>query len=213
MKRHQMEGGGIRVFGSALLAILLTLPVQTAQAADDEEANQSVELEVVEEAEDQSEPWLGVLLDAGVPDGANVAAVWRPFHWLRFHGGGSYNLVGFGLRGGVSLLPIHEWITPSLVVEGGYVFPGDLDGFIADVTGQENEGLPQSAEYAYGNLHIGLEMGSSSFTFYLRGGYSLIDVSITPADGAPSDGIRVEENARLFLTTPSAKLGFIVYFL
>ena len=42
-------------------------------------------------------PRLGLMVDAGLPDGANAALVFRPFRWLRAHGGGGYNMVSPGV--------------------------------------------------------------------------------------------------------------------
>jgi len=50
-------------------------------------------------------PVLGLGLAAGVPDGAAVSGVYRPFKWLRAELGGSYNMISKGVRGGVSLIP------------------------------------------------------------------------------------------------------------
>ncbi len=155
-------------------------------------------------------PAFGLGLDVGVPDGLNLFVNYRPWSWLRLHAGGSHNGFGLGLRGGLSLVPFDSVVTPSLVAEGGYFFRSDLAGFVADITGRRDEGVPEEVEYAYGNLHLGLEFGSPSFTFYLRGGYSLIHAVIQPAQPS-QDGLRFEGDARVNALVPSAKLGFIFY--
>lgn len=203
--------------GLTALTLCATSVALSAPAAAEPLSVEEREALVIEgdipEASDAQKPSLGLMIDAGVPDGANLAAVWRPYHWLRFHGGGSYNMVGFGLRGGLSLLPFDEWITPSVVVEGGHFFGGDLQGFVAEVVGEAPEGTPEDITYSYGNAHLGLELGSSDFTFYLRGGYSLIEATITPDADSQGEGLRFEGDARVSALTPSAKLGFVLYIL
>ena len=193
-------------------AVCLSSPgVAWAGDAPSEGAS-TLEVRAAQEGEDDR-PWLGLQIDAGVPDGANVAVVWRPWHWLRFHGGGAYNMVGFGVRGGVSLLPLDAWLTPSLVVEGGHFFEGDLQGFVATLAGEAPDGTPRDVRYDYGNLHLGLELGSPDFTFYLRGGYSLVDATVVPDTESPADNLRFERDAHVRALTPSGKLGFVVYML
>lgn len=198
------------VFKTVVLPLSLGLTLwgpAEAQAEVDAEVEATLQAE-----EDESKPWLGLALDAGVPDGANLNLVYRPFHWLRFHAGPSYNLVGFGVRGGASLIPFDSWISPSLVVEGGHYFPSELSGFVEGVLGLSSEGVPERASYSYGNLHLGLELGTPHFSFFLRGGYSLIEGFVTPAAEA-SDGVRLDGDARVSALVPSAKLGFVVYVL
>src|SRR5690349_18831998 len=64
------------------------------------------------------QPLLGVMMDAGLPDGANAALVFRPVSWLRAHGGGGYNMISKGVRAGLTLLPFGAG--PSATLEGGY---------------------------------------------------------------------------------------------
>lgn len=163
--------------------------------------------------EDERRPWLGVMVDAGVPDGLNLALVIRPEHWLRLHAGPSHNLAGFGLRGGLSVLPIDAWITPSVVVEVGHFFDSDLRAFVANILREDDTGLPERITYTYGNAHLGVELGTRNFTFFLRAGYSLVEASTTPSVESQVEGIRFDEDARLTILTPSAKLGLIVYLL
>lgn len=152
------------------------------------------------------------MLDVGVPDGAQLSLVWRPAHWLRLHAGGGSNGPSLGVRGGLSLVAFDSWFTPSLVVEGGHFFEGDLQGFMAEVVGESDENIPEKVSYTYGNLHLGLELGTPDFVFFLRGGMSLIEADVTPAQST-GDGFRFEGKAHVSALSPSAKLGFTLYFL
>src|SRR3954471_19015778 len=71
-------------------------------------------------------PLVGVMMDAGLPDGANAALVFRPLSWLRAHGGGGYNMISKGVRAGATLLPFGSG--PSVTLEGGHYFDGDANG-------------------------------------------------------------------------------------
>lgn len=169
---------------------------------------------VVAEAEEDEEddlPLLGLVVDAGVPDGMNLGIVVRPLDWLRLHVSASYNLATWGIRGGVAYVPFDYWITPSLVVEGGTYFPGSLRDAMRTYANVDSEYVPDRILYHYFNAHLGLELGSDWFTFFLRGGYSYLDMSLRPPDSA-EDGLRFEEDARITAWLPSAKLGFVVYF-
>ena len=159
----------------------------------------------------QKRPWLGVMVDAGVPDGVNIAAVWRPYYWLRVHGGGAHNSVGFGLRAGASVLPLDFWVTPSLVIEGGHFFRTRIDTFLAGITGIDEGELPQEISYSYGNLHLGAEFILDRVTIYLRGGYSLISANIGAPLVVDDVDLRVEGDSHATIFSPSAKLGFIIY--
>src|SRR5438094_767722 len=76
---------------------------------------------------------LGVMADAGVPDGANAALALRPAKWLRLYFGGGHNTVSTGLRGGVTALPLGAG--PSLSVEVGHYRDGDANGLIRGLVG------------------------------------------------------------------------------
>src|SRR5262245_56202837 len=71
-------------------------------------------------------PLVGVMLDAGLPDGANASLVLRPVSWLRAHAGGGTNAISPGVRVGATLLPFGSG--PSATIEGGHYFEGNANG-------------------------------------------------------------------------------------
>lgn len=148
---------------------------------------------------------LGLMVDAGAPDGAFLSAVLRPLHWLRIHAGAGHNLIGLGLRGGLSLIPFRGFISPTLDLEGGHSFKGDLRSPYPS-----GEGIPETLGYSYGNAHLGIELGSDNFRFFLRGGYSYVAAEADLGE-LDESGVRFDSPAELSLFTPSAKLGFIFY--
>ena len=106
-------------------------------------------------------PSLGAMLDAGVPDGLGASAVYRPLYWLRLHLGVSTTTFSSGVRGGVTLVPLNFWISPSLTLEGGFLSEGDANGLVRTFSGnpQFSSTLLEKVSYAYGNAHLGVELG------------------------------------------------------
>ncbi len=154
-------------------------------------------------------PRLGVLFDVGFPDGFNIALTLRPLYWLRIHAGGSHNLVGFGVRGGASIVPLRGWISPSLVVEGGHFFEAGVDGILSGLVDAVDG---DEFSYSYGNIHLGLEMGTRQWSFFIHGGFSIIDINAKLSDTRFSN-LRLEDGVHGTVLTPSVKLGFVVYVL
>lgn len=158
---------------------------------------------------------LGALVDVGVPDLLGVSLVVRPWHWLRLHGGATTNAVSLGLRGGATLTPFHAWISPSLTLEGGYVFEGNANT-LTERFGITSAMLEQVG-YSYGNAHLGLELGSpDSVVFFVHAGFSALHTTLHQVD----DVLREELNQpslsfadpQVWALVPSAKLGLLVYF-
>src|SRR5262249_47189093 len=111
----------------------------------------------------------GLMLDAGVPDGANASLVFRPAAWVRAHGGGGTNLIAPGVRAGVSLMPLPGM---SLNAEGGHYFRGDANGLARMLSGDGTVDVPalRDVGYDYANFHLGLELTFSWLTLYVHGG-------------------------------------------
>ncbi len=161
---------------------------------------------------------LGLQLDAGVPNGATAALLYRPVKFLRLGGGVLYNYVGYGATGSVSILPYH-WIAPSLTFEAGHYFPANASEKIARFVTVDPNLTPmlQRVGYTFANAQLGLELGApNSFVFFVRGGLSRVWFSAHDANKVVlhgSDGSSVtfaDPSGRFGL--PSAKLGFMLFF-
>ena len=156
----------------------------------------------------------GLMLDAGVPDGANGSLVYRPFSFLRIHAGGGHNLMAPGIRMGVDLLPFGGGLSAS--VDAGHYFDGDANAIMRLVGGggEDVEGL-RKVGYDYANFHVGLELGQKYATFYLRGGLSYVQGVIRDPGSAEIDAytdITFRGDPRVRAWAPSARAGLIVYF-
>src|SRR5450432_3741787 len=126
----------------------------------------------------KSAPRLGVMLGAGVPDGATASAVYRPFSWLHAEAGGSYNMVSKGVRGGVSLLPFG--VGPSVSLEAGHTFDGNANGLARTFAGSSysDNAVLQRIGYDYANLHLGLDFGGRRVVFFIHGGMSYVRATV-----------------------------------
>lgn len=169
-------------------------------------------------------PRIGAMLDAGVPDGANLSLVYRPFSWLRTELGGGYNMISKSVRGGVTLLPFGAG--PSATLEAGHFFDGNANGLARQLAGagfQDNAVL-QRVGYDYANAHLGLDFGMRRVTFFIHGGMSYIRASIHNLNseipnGASSGGmgssggttVSINQDPVIKIFAPSVKLGLVFY--
>jgi hypothetical protein len=218
----------LRATGS-VLTFALTLPgALTARAEPAAQAESTVAAPVVSRGIERppgaalsvAPPAWGVMADVGLPDGAGASLVIRPKTWIRFQGGGTYNLISSGLRAGISLIPF-GW-GPSLSVEGGHYFDGDANGLVGRLagTGYQSNAILQRVGYDYANVHLGLELGTRRATFYIHAGMSYIRTSVhnidqaiepQPSPSPSSTQLSFKQDPVIRAITPSAKLGLIVY--
>ena len=166
-------------------------------------------------------PKLGIMADAGLPDGANASLVFRPRRWIRLHGGGGYNMISAGVRAGVTLLPF-GW-GPSGTLEVGHYFDGNANGVAQKFAGSSfSSAMLDRVGYDYGNAHLGLDFGSRRVTFYIHGGMSYVRAEVHNVDsvvasrtasgaGSYTTEVSVKQDPTVRAWFPSAKLGLIVY--
>ncbi len=155
---------------------------------------------------------LGLLVDAGVPDGAGISVAYRPWTWLRLQGGGIYNTVNGGFRGGVTLLPFYSWFTPTLTVEAGHYSGGDASSVTRRFSNDPRLTNAFNVAYNFENAHLGVELGSPRWVaFFLRAGLSYLQMT---ADVQPmiSDSTIRAQPLHIKLIMPSVKLGLVMYF-
>ena len=162
----------------------------------------------------------GLMLDAGVPDGATGSLVYRPWSWLRVHGGGGYNLVSPGVRAGITLAPLPGTTTLTLNLDGGRYFGGDANPLARMITGDETVDVAalRDVGYDYANFHVGFEFGRKFATFYLHAGMSYVTGEMKNASETFSGidsytTVEFKGDPRINIWTPSLRLGLIVYFM
>ncbi|WNG47344.1 autotransporter outer membrane beta-barrel domain-containing protein [Archangium minus] len=161
----------------------------------------------------------GLMLDGGLPDLAGASVLYRPLPWLRFSGGLATNTAGVAVRAGVGVA-LYFPITPSLNLDVGHYFGADYRPLYQRLGGSSSdEGIEllKDLSYDFASATVGLEVGSPRhFVFFLRAGISywsfdaqnseafLRTVFDDPGISADPVGLR--------FTSPSAKLGFLIYF-
>ncbi|WP_244238416.1 hypothetical protein [Corallococcus terminator] len=186
------------------LGCLAVLGFATPALADDEDGNKHT---------------LGLLVDAGAPHGIGVSAVLKPAKWVRLQAGPTTNTLSFGLRGGVSILPLDTFITPSLNAEVGHYFGSEYSD-VLDWLGRDPSTTSQAIRdvtYNYVTGSVGLEVGAQSrFNFFLNVGLSYVALTVpdpTPLiQDAANDDTVTSGPLHVRATIPSVKLGFILYF-
>ena len=169
-------------------------------------------------AERRTTPWVGTMVDVGVPDGASVSIVYRPFRAIRAHAGLSHNLISLGQRVGVTLTP-GWWASPTLSLEYGHFAEGNANPLVRAASGDEtfSSAVLERIGYNYGNARLGLELGRKWFTFYLHAGMSRITARVhnlsaeTMSETSGTTTVSFSRDPNVRLWTASASLGFVIY--
>jgi hypothetical protein len=160
---------------------------------------------------------LGVGLDLGVPDFAAASVLVRPVSYVRASGSLLYDYAGWGVRGGIAVLPYFP-IAPSLNLEVGRFFESNANGKLPVKVSSRYQPLLDKFGYTFVSLQVGLEVGApDSAVFFIRGGLSKMWMTahnINQTVGTTSStGTQLQvSDANLRLGVPSVKLGFMVYF-
>jgi hypothetical protein len=163
---------------------------------------------------------IGVMVDAGVPDGVNGSVVFRPFRPLHVHGGVGTNVISYGVRAGASLYLLPTFISPSLNVDAGHYFAGNANQAAnrLGIASDSDSPLLREVGYDYANLHLGLDLGRDRCSFYIHAGWSYVRGKIrnldeeVAQDADPSLTFAVAEDATVTLLVPSARIGFLYFF-
>jgi len=181
---------------------------------------------VVEQGSAETDHWyslyrgkrFGLQLDVGAPEGGGALVLFRPFWWLRANAGFAYNVLGAGIRGGLSVMPFHWGVTPTLNFDYGHYFSGDLNKFVTASNAAERA-LYSNAAYDFWSVQIGLELGSQDgFLFYLRGGIVGIGNASFPGRDVAAflnshgvTGYTSPGDAQFSALLPCVSLGMMVY--
>lgn len=160
----------------------------------------------------RQQPWLGVQVDLGFPDGVGASVMVMPFEWLRAQVGASWNGASRGVRAalvGLLFPSVFKAVRPTLSLEGGYAFDTDSAWLVTLVSDSALKGALSRVDVLHGGGHVGLEFGSKYFSLFVRGGLSYVDVKLGEYTG---DGAAVRGLA-LHGVFPTGKLGVLVCFL
>jgi hypothetical protein len=164
-------------------------------------------------------PLVGLMADAGLPDGMMASLVLRPVEALRLHAGAGSNTASAGFRGGLTLLPFGAG--PSLSGEIGRYLEGETNGVVRTFFGGVGKLAQyfQRMQYSFASAHAGLDFGKTWGTFFIHAGVSYVKASLTNvapiAEMTGATGVRttvsINQPPVLRLWSPSVKLGLIVY--
>jgi hypothetical protein len=158
----------------------------------------------------------GLLMDAGVPGGAGIAGMFRPWSFLRVEGGLNYNYLSVGLRGGLTLIPFDWAVTPTAHFEGGHFFDGDASRFTSDPGAKI---LLSHVPEDYLSASLGLEFGSQQrFVFFLRVGLTWIRTearnvaqAVTAENSGGATTVKSAQNIPLLAQVPTLSVGALLY--
>ena len=204
----------------------LTAVRVVAVGADDQEGGSGVipdRTPVVTAEQPASSSWyslyggrhFGLLVDGGVPGGAGLAGMFRPWRFLRLEGGLNWNYLSFGLRGGVTVIPFEWGLTPTLHLEGGHFFSGDASRFASGGGAKVLLGhIPED----YLSASLGLEFGSQQrLVFFLRMGLCWIRTEAQnikeaiAAQNPGTTGVKSAGNMPLLLQVPTVSVGVVLF--
>jgi hypothetical protein len=151
----------------------------------------------------------GILPDAGLLLGV------RPTRWLRIQGGGAYNGIAFGVRGGVTL--VNPFVLPlSVTCEVGHFFAGDANQAVRWFKSDAREiASLRRFSYDYLNLLGGLELEGRHVSFYLRGGVTWMRATVKDIQQSIDAVASIDLQAgdlKVSYRGPTLKLGVAFYY-
>jgi hypothetical protein len=204
----------LRAAGLAVLAICASgLPVARAAPLPD------LSYRTLEGTEEESLPSIGLMLDAGLPDGVIGALAIRPLQYLRLHVGAGSNSASPGVRGGLTILPVGEG--PSFNLEVGHYLQGTANPLVRSLFAGLGEfgSYVRKFSYTFFNAHAGLEFGRRNVTFFVHGGFTYLRATLhdleAPMESDPArpgrTTVAFKQDPFLKMLAPSAKLGLVVY--
>lgn len=166
-------------------------------------------------------PRWGLLAGAGFPEGIAADLVFRPVTEVRLFAGPMWNYVGWGVQGGVTLIPWQMGVSPILSLEAGRYFSADAT-FLAGKAGgvpAEIEPLLKHVAYDYASLRVGIEIGTrDAFAITVEAGLSYLSLTAkgtatTTADVGGGTVATVSfTDPHVRGTMPSVKAGVQLWF-
>jgi hypothetical protein len=159
---------------------------------------------------------LGLQLDLGAPDVSGLSLVFRPYRFVRLEAGGNFNVLSGGLHGGVTVLPFHWGVVPTLHFEYGHMFDGDASSYAGSSASASTKLALKQIGYDYADAQLGLEFGAQNrFVFFVRGGLFWLWTeakNFQQALNLSNAGAgATANNAQIRLRGPSLNFGFLVY--
>ena len=165
------------------------------------------------EAPQSPQPKLGVLVDAGFPDGIGASVLVAPARGVRLQLGGLTNGLASGVRFGLTLylLPsFFEAVRPGVVLETGWAFDNRAAWAARLVPDAEAAAVLASTTARFASAQVGLEFGSRYFSLVLRGGVAWLEIAAE--NPAAVSALLASVGLRRAGLVPTGKLGIMVCF-
>ncbi len=170
---------------------------------------------------DADHPLIGLMADVGVPDAATLSLAVRPVRALRVELGMAHDVVGPGVRAGVTWIPLRWWATPVVGIGYGHFFERDANPLVRTIDGSATFSSPllDHVGYDFAIARAGLELGRKRFTFFLHAGVARVSTEIRGvAEASNAAAQRSGSMVTVSSTDPevriwtvSANVGFILY--
>lgn len=165
-------------------------------------------------------PRFGLSLGGGFPQGATLGLLYRAAPIVRLWAGPAWNYASVGLHAGAAIQPWRFAVSPVLSAEAGRYFSSDVSFAAKDASGVPEELAPllEDVRYAYGAVHLGLEVGSpTGLSCSLAVGVAYVSVqamgTARATEGTGGGTTAVEfDDPRLRGTLPSVKLALQYWF-
>ncbi len=162
---------------------------------------------------------LGVMADAGSPDGFMAGLMLRVSPRWRLHGGAGYNTMSLGVRGGIRADLLTGPVSPYVAAELGYYGAGEAQSWVRSVAADAglDAATLHSVRYRFANVHLGLRFGGDRATLFVQGGVSRVDctldvVQMRAADGADAPAVEIHAASSLSGWIPSGRFGLAASF-
>lgn len=169
-------------------------------------------------------PRWGFFLGVGVPQASTLSLIFRPVPYLRLHAGPSWDYLGFGYHGGVTLAPIRWAISPTLQFEAGRLPSFDVTKVVKDADAGVQD-LMRDVSITYAAALLAFELGSQrGFCFDVKVGYTWVRIDskgqgtftgsggTVGTGGSTNDATITVTDPTLRATGPTVQLGFQYFF-
>ena len=160
----------------------------------------------------------GVALDVGLPSGIELTPYVRPLSWLQLEAALAHDGAAFGLGGGLTVGALAASFTPTLSLDVGHFFRGDVTGGLSQVVGVDlsRYGSAKQFDFDHVELQAGFLFGWPGGQLFLRGGVGYVRSTlhdfVASLQTATGDATLTAADPTLSAWVPSGRAGVLVNF-